>query len=112
MLAVCVGATAISDDLKGDKHDKDEDVGAVKRDDHMQRVLDVVSSPFGLFNAFFNHCNRLARFVLECATAAPEIRLLIVLARLHIFLLSDEIIVYCDLRTFVIKLLRLEFIHD
>ena len=113
VLAVCVGAIAIafSDDFKGDQHDEDEDVGAVKWDDHMQGVLDVVSSPFGLFDAVFNHCDRLARFVFERATAAPEVRLLIALARLHIFLLSDELTVHSDLRTFVLKLLRLELVH-
>ena len=110
---MCVGAIAFSDDSKGHKHDEDEDVGAVKWDDHMQGVLDVVSSPFSLFNAFFNHCNRLARLIFERATAAPEIsRLMIALARLHIFLLSDEFTVYSDLRTFVIKLLSLELVHD
>ena len=58
--SMCRCYRAFSDNLKGDKHDEDEDVGAVNRDDHMQSVLDVVSSPFGLFNAFFNQCDRLA----------------------------------------------------
>ena len=58
--SMCRCYRAFSDNLKGDKHDEDEDVGAVNRDDHMQSVLDVVSSPFGLFNALFNHRNRLA----------------------------------------------------
>ena len=99
----------MSNRTKCDKHDKEEDIGAIEWNDHVQRVLNIIPSPFSFLCAFLDLCNRLSGFHLQ---RAAKLRLLGVLTRLKVLLSSDEIVADGNLWTFIVKLLSLELVHD
>ena len=107
---ICLYFDASSSDyMECSEHHDDKDVGAIEWDHHMDGVLEVISTPLSFLGSLLNRLNCVLRLLIKFS--APSEVGDITQASLLIPLLSNKVIIDDDLRTPVVRCLRLILIH-